>query len=134
MILATALLCLSLNIYHEARSEPIEGQFAVAQVTLNRAEGDEKNVCREVLKPRQFSWTSSMVKGKSLLSNGKPLDRQAWMRAQALAKLALSGKVKNSIQDVCFYHHVSKVKPKWSYAMTRVKDIGQHRFYKRTVS
>jgi spore germination cell wall hydrolase CwlJ-like protein len=28
--------CLALNIYHEARSESLAGQYAVADVTLNR--------------------------------------------------------------------------------------------------
>ena len=31
------LLWLTLNVYHEARSEPQIGQLAVAHVTLNRA-------------------------------------------------------------------------------------------------
>ena len=29
-------MCLALNIYFEARSEPIQGQIAIAEVTLNR--------------------------------------------------------------------------------------------------
>ena len=32
----TALLCLSANIYFEARGEDIAGQIAVAEVVLNR--------------------------------------------------------------------------------------------------
>ena len=31
-----AVLCLALNVYFEARSEPINSQFAVAEVTMNR--------------------------------------------------------------------------------------------------
>ena len=30
------LECLALNIYHEARSESLAGQYAVADVTINR--------------------------------------------------------------------------------------------------
>lgn len=30
------LECLALNIYHEARSESLAGQYAVADVTVNR--------------------------------------------------------------------------------------------------
>ena len=30
------LMCLARNIYHEARGEPITGQYAVAEVTMNR--------------------------------------------------------------------------------------------------
>ena len=32
MLLKTALMCMAMNVYHEARSEPIVGQIAVAQV------------------------------------------------------------------------------------------------------
>ena len=37
MTLLEGLLWLTLNVYHEARSEPLVGQVAVAFVTLNRA-------------------------------------------------------------------------------------------------
>ena len=32
-----SLRCMALNIYHEARGEPIEGKIAVGHVVLNRA-------------------------------------------------------------------------------------------------
>ena len=34
------LTCLALNVYHEARSEPMDGQYAVAHVVLNRVADD----------------------------------------------------------------------------------------------
>ena len=51
--------CLALNIYHEARSESMEGQIAVAQVTLNRVAHSEwpSTICEVVSEPKQFSWT-----------------------------------------------------------------------------
>ena len=36
MLLKTALMCMAMNVYHEARSEPIVGQIAVAQVVIIR--------------------------------------------------------------------------------------------------
>ena len=36
MILETALTCLALNIYHEARSQSLVEQLAVSQVVMNR--------------------------------------------------------------------------------------------------
>ena len=35
-MIAEALVCLALNIYHEAKNQPLIGQIAVAQVTINR--------------------------------------------------------------------------------------------------
>jgi spore germination cell wall hydrolase CwlJ-like protein len=52
MVLAAALVCLSLNIYHESRKQPLAGQHAVAQVTWNRAGHDADRVCTVVTKDR----------------------------------------------------------------------------------
>ena len=35
-MIETVLLCMSLNLYFEARGEEVQGQIAVAEVTLNR--------------------------------------------------------------------------------------------------
>ena len=40
MLLETALVCLSLNIYHEAKNQSIVGQAAVAEVVMNRVADD----------------------------------------------------------------------------------------------
>jgi len=61
-MLETALMCLALNIYFEARSEPIQGQIAIAEVTLNRVASPNfpNDVCSVVLQDTsagcQFSW------------------------------------------------------------------------------
>ena len=61
-MLETALMCLALNIYFEARSEPIQGQIAIAEVTLNRVASANfpNDVCSVVLQDNnsgcQFSW------------------------------------------------------------------------------
>jgi len=33
--------CMTANIYHEARGEPIKGQYAVAHVVMNRVHHDQ---------------------------------------------------------------------------------------------
>lgn len=54
-----ALTCLAENVYHEARGESVEGQLAVALVTLGRTLFPEypKDVCGVVYQKNQFSWT-----------------------------------------------------------------------------
>ena len=51
--------CLAMNIYHESRGERLEGQIAVAQVTINRMEHTKwpSTICEVVYQPKQFSWT-----------------------------------------------------------------------------
>jgi N-acetylmuramoyl-L-alanine amidase len=57
MTIFEGLLWLTLNVYHEARSEPQIAQMAVALVTLNRASDQQRLISTVVLQPRQFSWT-----------------------------------------------------------------------------
>lgn len=80
-VLADDTHCLALNIYHEARSEPIEGQVAVALVTLNRVKSGvyPNNVCDVIKQYKQFSWYWD---GKP----DRPMEQVAWHMAQQLAK------------------------------------------------
>lgn len=129
MILTTAALCMAINIYHEARSETIPGQYAVALVTMNRAGGDPKKVCDVVLAKRQFSWTRRLVKGNTLARAGLPLDDWAWNRAQIVARVTLSGRFYDLTNGATFYHTKS-VHPAWRTAFVPVKTIGKHVFYR----
>ena len=75
------LKCLALNIYHEARSEPPVGRYAVAWVTLNRVEHEKfrDTICKVVYQPGQFSWTED---GKS----DKAYEKEAFKEAMKIAE------------------------------------------------
>lgn len=134
MVLQTALLCLSLNVYFEGRGESVAGQKAIAAVTYNRAEQKQANVCKEVYKPYQFSWTNK-VKGTNniQLKNKKALkqvdDKKAWKQAQKIALEVL--REKHSFKKATHFHS-KKVYPKWARAkkMQLVAVIGNHKFYR----
>jgi len=130
MILTSALLCLSLNLYHESRGEMIPGQYAVAMVTMNRANSNPDNVCKVVLKPHQFSWTTKMVKGNQLTQAGEPKEEHAWSVAQTIAKVVLSGRFRDFTDGAKFYH-ANYVKPKWRLSMVQTKVLGHHIFYRQ---
>jgi spore germination cell wall hydrolase CwlJ-like protein len=53
------LTCLTDNLYHEARGEPIQGRYAVIFATLERVLNKKfpKSICGVVHQPWQFSWT-----------------------------------------------------------------------------
>ena len=40
-MISAALMCLAMNVYHESRSEPMLGQYAVAHVVVNRVQSDK---------------------------------------------------------------------------------------------
>lgn len=120
MTLEAIILCLALNIYYEANTEPIQGQYAVAHVTMNRLE--EKyadNVCRVVYQPNQFSWTN---KNKTIPT------KQALANAKEIAVTVLSGLSKDPTYGATHYH-TKTVHPKWG--LQKVTTIGNHTFYKK---
>lgn len=135
--LEIAVFCLALNVYHESRGEPIEGQYAVAQATMNRAGYNRKKVCEVVIAPAQFSWTINGVwwlKGKPHLNpnyrpkNG-PENGHAWKMAVQVARASfIFGKV-DVVGDATFFHTVD-VWPHWAPHVEYVKTIGAHRFYR----
>ena len=128
MIVKTALMCLALNIYHEARDQPIQGQISVAEVTLNRVASKHypDNICSVVFqrtkKTCQFSWTCG--------NNIKPYEKNAWEKSQGLAELMLDSDGHPSVLGKRVTHyHANYVKPYWAASLIRVAQVGDHIFY-----
>lgn len=121
---AEAKECLAMNVYHEARGESIEGQYAVAHVTMNRVKDSRwaDNVCDVVYQPYQFSWTHT-------ISNPEPKDRRAWDIANEVAKNVLDDKVADNTGGADHYH-ADWVSPSWATSYEKVKQIGVHIFYR----
>jgi len=130
--LAITLACLALNVYHEARSEPIEGQLAVAYVTLNRANDSGKDVCDIVGEPHQFSWTTGNIiyleHGWMLTPEARPTDKKAYQIALTMAEQALYKRLPDPTQGATHYH-AEYVQPGWSRTKVQHYVIGKHKFY-----
>jgi len=83
------LLCLALNIYHEARGSVMLDQQGIVYVTINRIKNQDNlsDVCSVVWQQKkslgvlvgQFSWTT---KSKEQII---PKEEEAWLKAQHLA-------------------------------------------------
>lgn len=125
------LRCLALNIYWESRSEPLQGQLAVAGVTMNRVASEKfpDSICGVVKqggyyrKHRcQFSWQCD---GRS----DKPKEAKAWSNAQQLARLYLAGVYEDPTEQAKWYH-ADYVSPDWAKRMERTAKIGRHIFYR----
>ena len=127
MIAAT---CLALNVYFEARSEPMIAQFAVAQVTMNRVASEKypDNVCDVVWQKKQFSWTHD---GKS----DKPKEAKAWEVAQWVAKVVLedTDRTLAVVPHDTLHYHADYVSPYWVSQCEKVGTIGRHIFYRRKI-
>ena len=119
----SALHCLTMNIYWEARNQEIAGQLAVAQVTLNRVLDSRypNDICNVVYDHKQFSWYWD---GKS----DTPKEQRAWDTALIVASAAMDGSGHSELQGVTHYHAVY-IQPYWKDYMTMVAMIGDHIFY-----
>tara|TARA_R100001377_G_scaffold75291_1_gene51793 strand:+ start:7305 stop:7799 length:495 start_codon:yes stop_codon:yes gene_type:complete len=130
-MIETALLCLSLNMYFESRSESIAGQLAVAEVTLNRVSSPHypNTICEVVLQDNsqgcQFSWWCD---GRSDL----PTEHHAFQKSKALAKLMLNdGEYISVVGDQVMHYHSQSVSPYWIGDFVESKQIGKHIFYEK---
>ena len=124
------LLCLALNIYHEGRGEPWQGQVAIAQVTIRRAEFKAENICKVVYAPQQFSWVDQKPP--------KPNYRSAdWQYSLAIAKYAdlwmVYGIGEDYSKGASHYHarywKGKLLKPYWIKDMKKTVEWGNHLFY-----
>jgi spore germination cell wall hydrolase CwlJ-like protein len=127
---ASALRCLALNVYWEARSSSPEDQRAVAHVTLNRVASPDfpGSICAVVRQGGearhrcQFSWRCD---GKP----DRPENPEAWRKAVEVARQALAGEHSDPTHGALFFHHAS-VRPDWADRRTRTVRIGPHVFYR----
>ena len=118
-----AVMCLALNIYFEARDQPIDGQLMVAEVTLNRVASPDfpDSICDVVWQPGAFSWTHD---GKS----DKPRDLRAFANAVIIANDAINNPSVLLGTSATFYHEQS-IHPYWADKMAVIGRIGDHVFY-----
>ena len=138
-----AILCLTLNLYHEVRGEHsshvFEAHEAVAQVTVERAGFDIGRVCDVVLAPKQFSWANglSRVERKKYAADPSGLvpvglvgaDAEAWRLADFFAWLTLGGKLEHPLPAGAKHYHRTDSKPIWRHGLTPYSTIGSHIFY-----
>ncbi len=115
-----SLLWLSLNVYHESRSEPDIGQLAVAHVTLNRAIEEKKSLANVIMAPNQFSWTF-------LKKSYVPLETNALEHS---VNLALKAMVTPDFTLGSTYYHSVNVSPGWASDKIFTGRYGSHKFYR----
>ena len=147
-------ICMALNIYYESRSDNVAGQYAVADVVLNRVQDsrypntvcdviqqgpvkeswktkqypdlpDEERIYNPIRNMCQFSWYCD---GKS----DDPKDETGWAQAQYVAgAIMYSGKYRGITEGATQYH-ATYGRPKWRYdrGMNHIGRIGSHIFYR----
>jgi spore germination cell wall hydrolase CwlJ-like protein len=130
---AQELACLARNVYFEARGEPAAGQYAVAEVTMNR-----KGVARfpdtvcgvvhernwDAIRGRYvgaFSWTEFNV-----LPEPSGVE---WGHARKVAEEVYFRRVPPRLQGATHFH-ATHIAPAWAKEKKPVARIGRHVFYR----
>lgn len=132
--------CLAKAIYHEARGESEKGQWAVANIILNRVASRRypSSICGVVFQNAdagryrcQFSFACD---GKSDSGgNGNRIVRESWVKAHVMALAAYKrfqeGERPDTLPRNALYYHTLNVLPQWASALKPVATIGAHIFY-----
>lgn len=133
--LARQLTCLARNVFYEAGNEPMAGQMAVAQVTVNRAKSGlfPNDLCAVVAQSTtvdgdricQFSWVCDAKTNKQRKIS---TTNSSYIAAK---KVLVDGqKVAQIDENVMWFHAADiQVNPRWPHKIAT--KIGNHVFYKR---
>ncbi|MFC7048130.1 cell wall hydrolase [Emcibacter nanhaiensis] len=122
--------CLAQGIYFEARSEPYEGQVAVAYVIMNRVKDHRfpDSICGVVFQNehmRNLCQFSFACDGRS----DNPYEMASWEVAIQIAERVLS----NTYSDITArstHYHATYVSPSWASHMRPTLQVGKHIFYR----
>ena len=123
--------CLARNIFFEAGTEDTMGKYAVAQVTLNRAESGKfpDDICGVIFQKGviynkvicQFSWYCEQP------ATRKPVNPTAYNESMAVAKKVLLEGFRLDGLKNAMYYHADYVSPNWG--KEKIATIGRHIFY-----
>jgi len=125
--------CLQEAIYHEARGETIAGQFAVAEVILNRVDlpNYPDSVCGVV---HQNAHRSNACQFSYACNGRSRAMGEGGARAIAarIAQVMLSG-APRELTDGATHFHTTAVRPVWSRRFAQTAQIGTHLFYREPI-
>lgn len=125
--------CLSEALYFEARGETVRGQFAVAEVIMNRVAHSRfpSSLCGVINQGTgkkfrcQFSYTCD---GKA----ENVSEPRSYERVSKVARAVIDGHVPKLTNGATHYH-TTAVSPSWSRVYTKTARIGVHIFYRHNV-
>lgn len=124
--------CLAKALYFEARGETVKGQFAVAEVILNRVDSGRypNSVCGVVnqgandrRKGCQFSFACDGI-ADTIREKG------AYARVAKIARLMMDG-APRALTGGATHFHTTNVRPGWARRFPNTARIGSHLFYRQ---
>ena len=122
--------CLSEALYFEARGETLKGQFAVAEVIMNRVKSTRfpDSVCGVIKQGTGRKFQCQFTYN----CDGNPdtiRERGAYTAVGKVARAVIDGQAP-VLTNGATYYHTTAVSPKWSRVFTKTAAIGVHIFYR----
>jgi spore germination cell wall hydrolase CwlJ-like protein len=122
--------CLSEALYFEARGETVKGQFAVAEVIMNRVKSSQYpgSLCAVIKQGTgrkyqcQFTYTCDGY--KDVVAEYK-----AYERVSKVARVTIDGTATPLTDGATHYHNLT-VHPSWARTFKKTAQIGVHLFYR----
>ncbi|SIS79108.1 Cell Wall Hydrolase [Roseivivax lentus] len=127
--------CLSEALYFEARGETVKGQFAVAEVILNRVDSPNypSTVCGVVNQGASSGRKYACQFSYNCDGNPETIhEPRAFQRVGKVARLMLEG-APRTLTEGATHYHTTAVSPRWARKFPMTAQIGVHRFYKEPV-
>ena len=120
--------CLATTVYLEARSQPVNGQLAVAEVALRRRNQGHwgKTVCKVVTAPHQFATTTTS--GSFEISNLVAFQKAWDVAGQSIHNWDLPVAKRHMVVPHADHFATVEIAPAWSKNRPSVT-IGNHAFY-----
>jgi len=122
--------CLAEALYFEARGETVKGQFAVAEVILNRVDSPSfpNSVCGVINqgtgKRFQCQFTYTCDGHAEHIS-----EKAAYVRVGKVARAMIDG-APRVLTDGATHYHTTAVNPRWARRFVHTTKIGVHKFYR----
>jgi len=124
--------CLAEALYFEARGESVKGQFAVAEVILNRVDSSNypDSVCGVIKqgtgRKYQCQFTYTCDGHDEVIAEPK-----AFREVGRVAHLMVNGAAR-ALTNGATHYHTKAVSPRWARTYPRTATIGSHHFYRQS--
>lgn len=123
-------MCIAQAVYFEARSEPLVGQVAIAEVILNRiVDARYPDTACDVVFQNQHMRNKCQFSFACDGQPDRPKNASAWEKALKVVALVMKGE-RSGVAKRATHYHASYVSPGWSAHLSKLGQVGSHIFYR----
>ena len=123
-------MCIAQAVYFEARSEPLVGQVAIAEVILNRiVDARYPNSACDVVFQNQHLRNKCQFSFACDGQSDRPKNATAWEKSLKVVALVMQGE-RSGVAKRATHYHATYVSPRWSAHLSKLGQVGTHIFYR----